>query len=319
MAFDAHKNFALSLVAVAPTPATSGTSLTVTAGEGAGFPAVPFNATLAPPSGVPTRANAEIVRVTARSGDVLTITRAQEGSTARSVQIGDLIAATITAKSLTDIETPTDFLISNSLAIGAGNPAQNGAIRLENSTAGSWRGVLAFRNQANTADVVGAFCDANSGVNIGIAPAATIVLSASGSINSSTQPRASAQRAASQSIASASWLYLSFDTELFDVGNCFSLASPTAVYVPAGGAGVYLLTAYAGFDANATGARYIQVQRNGVGVQMLTAVPIPGDVTTMTITVLTTLAAGDPLQVAVFQNSGIALNVTGTLSMVKLW
>jgi hypothetical protein len=109
MAFDAHKNFALSLVAVAPSPATSGTALTVTSGEGVLFPAAPFNATIAPPSGLPTSANAEIVRVTARSGDVLTITRAQEGSTARAVQVGDLIAATITVKAVADLESGSNF------------------------------------------------------------------------------------------------------------------------------------------------------------------------------------------------------------------
>ena len=36
---DALKNFAISLVATAPSPATSGTSLVVTAGQGSYFPA----------------------------------------------------------------------------------------------------------------------------------------------------------------------------------------------------------------------------------------------------------------------------------------
>jgi hypothetical protein len=105
MAFDAHSNFGVSSVAVAPSPATTGTSLTVATGEGTRFPAVPFNATLAPAGVLATPANAEIVRVTARSGDVLTITRAQEGSVARAVVVGDLCVASITAKALTDIET----------------------------------------------------------------------------------------------------------------------------------------------------------------------------------------------------------------------
>lgn len=102
---DAHANFAASLVATAPSPATSGTSLVVTAADGAKFPAVPFNATIWPAGAQPTTANAEIVRVTARSTDTLTITRAQEGSSARTVIVGDQIAATITAKTLTDVET----------------------------------------------------------------------------------------------------------------------------------------------------------------------------------------------------------------------
>jgi len=118
MAFDGHKNFSVSLVAVAPSPATSGTSLTVTSGEGALFPAAPFNVTLAPPSGLPTAANAEIVRVTARTGDVFTLARAQEGSTARAIQVGDLIAATVTAKTVTDLETQAALLAANNVFTG---------------------------------------------------------------------------------------------------------------------------------------------------------------------------------------------------------
>lgn len=101
---DAHKNFAYSLVATAPSPATSGTSLVVTAGQGALFPAVPFNATIWPTAVQPLTTNAEIVTVTLIATDTLTIVRAQEGTTARTVVVGDQIAATITAVTLQDAE-----------------------------------------------------------------------------------------------------------------------------------------------------------------------------------------------------------------------
>lgn len=101
---DLHKNFAYSTVATAPSTPTAGTSLVVSTGGGANFPAVPFNATIWPTGALPTAANAEIVRVTARSTDTLTIVRAQESSSARTVVIGDQIAATITNKTLTDSE-----------------------------------------------------------------------------------------------------------------------------------------------------------------------------------------------------------------------
>lgn len=101
---DAHKNFAFSLIATAPSPATSGTSLVVASGEGALFPAVPFNATVWPAGAQPSTSNAEIVRVTNIATDTLTITRAQEGTAARTVIVGDQIAATITAKTLEDVE-----------------------------------------------------------------------------------------------------------------------------------------------------------------------------------------------------------------------
>lgn len=102
--FDAHKNFPISTVATAPSPATSGTSLVVASGHGTRFPTAPFNATVWPIDVQPTPANAEIVRVTARSTDTLTIARAQEGTSARTVVVGDQIAATITAETLTDVE-----------------------------------------------------------------------------------------------------------------------------------------------------------------------------------------------------------------------
>jgi hypothetical protein len=101
---DAHKNFAYSQVATAPSPAVSGTSLVVTAAQGALFPTAPFNATIWPTGVSPTAANAEIVRVTNISTDTLTITRSQEGTSARTVIVGDQIAASITNKTLTDIE-----------------------------------------------------------------------------------------------------------------------------------------------------------------------------------------------------------------------
>jgi len=106
MAFDAHKNLAISSVALAPAPPGTGLALNVAAGEGTRFPAPPFNATVWPASATPTPANAEILRVTAITGDNLTIVRAQEATAARAIVVGDLIAATITAKTLQDVETP---------------------------------------------------------------------------------------------------------------------------------------------------------------------------------------------------------------------
>lgn len=106
---DAHKNFAVSTVATAPSPATSGTSLVVATGHGSRFPTVPFNATVWPSNAAPDPSNAEIVRVTAISTDTLTITRAQESTTARSITVGDRITASVTAKSLTDVEDDVPF------------------------------------------------------------------------------------------------------------------------------------------------------------------------------------------------------------------
>lgn len=79
------------------------TSITVQADSGALFPALSagdyFYATLANVAN-----ELEIVRVTARSGDTLTVQRGQEGTTARAYNSGDRIEARLTAAILTAFE-----------------------------------------------------------------------------------------------------------------------------------------------------------------------------------------------------------------------
>jgi len=81
-----YLNFAQSLVATAPSPATSGTSLVVSTGDGALFSNGYCVAW--PPNVQPTKANAEIVLITGVSTDTITMTRAQEGTTAQSIAVG---------------------------------------------------------------------------------------------------------------------------------------------------------------------------------------------------------------------------------------
>ena len=75
---------------------TSSTTVTVSTGQGALFPAVPagsfFYATLTDSSN-----NLEIVKVTSRTSDVLTVVRAQEGTTARAYAAADRIEIRVTA------------------------------------------------------------------------------------------------------------------------------------------------------------------------------------------------------------------------------
>lgn len=106
--FDPHLNLARSTVAVAPSTPTAGTSLTLSAGDGALFPATTLGAynMIVWPAGVePTRTNAEIFRVTTRTADVLSpIVRTQESSNTRSIIVGDQVALVPTVKTFTDIE-----------------------------------------------------------------------------------------------------------------------------------------------------------------------------------------------------------------------
>jgi|SRR5262245_7980910 len=128
MAYDVHKNFAYSLVVTAPTPPTSGGTIIVRSGEGLLFPTPPCNVTVWPAGQLPTAANAEVVRITAKAGDTLTVTRGQEGSTLRTIIAGDQIAATITAKTLTDVEAAVDAVTSAGWQANPYNAADYAAV-----------------------------------------------------------------------------------------------------------------------------------------------------------------------------------------------
>ena len=100
-------NNAASTLAAAITVGSA--SLTVFAGEGVKFPApvAPDFAlvTLYQKSGT-TEINHEIVMVTARTGDVMTITRAQEGTIARAFNAGDAVELRWTAGTVGNIVLP---------------------------------------------------------------------------------------------------------------------------------------------------------------------------------------------------------------------
>ncbi len=143
MALDDYKNFAYSTVATAPSPATTGFTLVVQSGDGAKFPTPPFNATVWPSGSQPTTANAEIVRVTSIATDTFTLSpgsdpRAQqEGSSVRSIVVGDQVAATVTAKLFTDLEANYINSWSPAIAVSAGTGVQTLAANSSTTGTGS--------------------------------------------------------------------------------------------------------------------------------------------------------------------------------------
>lgn len=113
----------------------SATTITVTTAQGALFPAVPagsfFYATI-----VDSSNNIEIVKATARSGDVLTVVRAQEGTTARAFAAADKIELRVTAASLNNmaqLDAAQTFTAAQTFSAGGalagtftGNPTFSG-------------------------------------------------------------------------------------------------------------------------------------------------------------------------------------------------
>lgn len=108
--------------------ASGATSITLTTGHGARFPSLSagdyFYATL-----IDTSNNLEIVKCTARSTDVLTVVRAQEGTTARAYSAGDRVEIRLTAQTFLDATNIYDMLTSATgyFDLPAGTTAQRPA------------------------------------------------------------------------------------------------------------------------------------------------------------------------------------------------
>jgi len=97
------KNNAESALASAITAAA--TSLTLVSGEGSKFPATNFNITI----------DDEILLCSSRAGDVLTVTRAQEGTTAAVHAAGAIVSLNVTAAVITQLQGAGDTLALGTL------------------------------------------------------------------------------------------------------------------------------------------------------------------------------------------------------------
>lgn len=163
------KNFATGTVLVAPSPATSGTSLQVQSGEGAAFPTAPFYATVWPDNTLPTLANAEVVLVTAKSTDTFTITRAQKEPTAKSIAVNWRISNAIFAEDLMN-----GSMVYNEVPGGSVN-GSNTAFTI--AGAGKVTGSLAvYKNGVRMKNGGADFTETSGGFTMTTAPATNTVL-----------------------------------------------------------------------------------------------------------------------------------------------
>lgn len=115
---------------------TGATSATLQSGYGATMPAVPFKLTVTPFGQLSTKGNSEIWLVTARSGEVLTITRAQEGTTAKSFIAGDIVSNGIYvgdmmgSGSFVFKETPTGAVDGSNTSFTTSAPYVGGSLQV---------------------------------------------------------------------------------------------------------------------------------------------------------------------------------------------
>jgi hypothetical protein len=109
---DPAANFAYGVVTTAPSPADTGTTLSISETEAANYPdpasVGEYNVVVWPDGEKPLSSNAEIVRFTAKAaasgGEVeFTIEREQEDTSARSIIVGDQLIIAITKKFRDDV------------------------------------------------------------------------------------------------------------------------------------------------------------------------------------------------------------------------
>jgi len=146
---------------------STGTSITLQTGQGANFPSLVvgdyFYATL-----IDVSNNLEIVKVTARSSDILTVVRGQESTTARAYSAGDRLELRITALGLEEYITANGFpsgtiMLFQQTAAPTGwtkiTTHDNKALRVVSGSAGSGGSVAfttAFASQTPSGTLGGA-------------------------------------------------------------------------------------------------------------------------------------------------------------------
>ena len=124
------------------------TTIVVSSGQGSRFPTLSggnyFYATLYDSSN-----NVEIVKVTARTTDTLTVVRGYDNSTAHSYVTGDSIAMRLTAGALADITayTPSGNISATTIA---GAIAELDSEKAGLATANTFTGINTFGNTSNT-------------------------------------------------------------------------------------------------------------------------------------------------------------------------
>ena len=165
---------------------TSDTSITVASGHGARFPSLSsgeyFYATL-----IDSSNNLEIVKCTARSSDVLTVTRAQESTTARAYAIGDRIELRVTAQGLIDATSVYDKDSSSTgyFDLPAGTTAQEPAAGTGRIRFDTTLGVVTFSDGSNWFKIAAQISQLSSvSGNIYAGAASTLSLTGSGFLSS---------------------------------------------------------------------------------------------------------------------------------------
>lgn len=223
--FDPKANLVKGSVAVAPSPADTGTTFEMVNSEASNFPDPAtdgeYNILWKPQSTAPTLSNAEIVRVTNKSvgstNTTFTVIREQEGTTARSVVVGDDVLLVATAKSFEDIENALNSALTSSIVKHEDMSSQIDGSNTSFTTAASFQTgslMLVMNNSVLEKDVDYTEKSDGSGFDMTTAPATTDTLYAFYNTNTTNF-----------ATGSASWVYNETPSGTVDGSNTtFTLA-----------------------------------------------------------------------------------------------
>jgi hypothetical protein len=139
-----------------------------------------------------------------------------------------------------------------------------------------------------------------------------------GVVGSTTQPAARWTRSSALSTGNNASFGLTFNERVYNAQDIFAVATAT---VPTGGAGLYRVSCTAGFGSNSTGRRAVWAALGGTLISgcktMIDAVG--SDDTIITASCTPYLAEAAAITCHSFQSSGGALDVTGSIEVIKLW
>ncbi|MHB8085404.1 MAG: hypothetical protein ACYDHZ_06240 [Dehalococcoidia bacterium] len=243
------------------------TSLTVAAGEGVKFPASNFNITI----------DGEILLCTSRTGDVLTVTRAQEGTAAAVHAAAAAVSLFVTAGIISQIQAAIpDVGVMGDIS------------------------TQAFADSP-AAGATGRYADAGHKHGMPAAP-------------SGSDKSARVYHNADQTIANNTLAALAFNSERWDTDNIHDNVTNNS-RLTCKTAGKYLIVGNANFAANATGRRGIMIRVNGtdyIAIQQFMAVSDSGASTGASISIVYSLAVNDYVELVVKHLAGADLVVTYT-------
>jgi hypothetical protein len=115
-----------------------------------------------------------------------------------------------------------------------------------------------------------------------------------------------------QSIATNTGTSILFDTEVIDTDGFHSTSSNTdRITIPSGKAGKYLCTVAITMSANSTGARVVNLAKNGSTAYGMTFPATSSGASFGYITYVLDLAVGDYITASMFHTAGTNLNVQG--------